>query len=165
MKGIVAATAAMGLAICAGQTSAQAYPTMYIPAVDACQGALPSFEGALRKRPLGIVNQGSATTFVSCGLPRASSTESFIGFVFASVTNGGAGSATISCTLVDGFAVSQGGTPVYATKSDTFAPGAGSSLYWDTSDIGKPNFDMVQLSCALPPGTEINYFIQGIPSP
>lgn len=162
MKRINAAIAALGLAAAAGQVSAQAYPTMYIPAVDACQGALPNFEGALRKRPLGIVNQSSATTFVSCGLPRANSSESFIGFVFATVTNGGADNADISCTLVDGFAASQGGTPVYVVKSEMVAPGAGSNLSWDTSDIGKANFDMVQLSCALPPGTEINYFIQGI---
>ena len=33
-------------------------------AVDTCQGSLPSFEGALRKRPLAIVNEGTSNAFV-----------------------------------------------------------------------------------------------------
>ena len=56
-------------------------------AIDVCQGALPSFDADLRKRPLGIINEGASTAVVnwfgfettaerfrlpnlSCGLPQ-----------------------------------------------------------------------------------------------
>ena len=38
-------------------------------AVGNCNGALPGFEGALRKRPLAIANEGTSSAFVSCTLP------------------------------------------------------------------------------------------------
>jgi len=35
-------------------------------AVGRCQGALPNYEGAIRKRPLAVQNEGTGSAFVTC---------------------------------------------------------------------------------------------------
>lgn len=125
-------------------------------AVNVCQGALPNFEGSLRKRPLGVNNEGASTAFVSC------STHVDDGEEIISVNvlfhNRNEGTAQVSCTMVSGLAQPfPQGTPVYLPKTFEIAAGQPYVASWqkDTDNGGTP-FYTANLSCALPPGIEIN---------
>lgn len=126
-------------------------------AVDICQGSLPSFEGALRKRPLGIANEGTSNAFVGCSI-RAPLGGEIITRVVALFTNRSASSQTFSCTLVDGIAPPFSGyTPVYQPKAIIIAADDWETLQWtDSADNGDDPYDLPNLNCGLPPGVEIN---------
>lgn len=123
-------------------------------AAGACQTALPVFDGVVRKRPLAVQNEGSITTFVTCGLE-----GKFYGFassaiVFVGLVNNSGSPATVNCTLVDG---RNGMTdPVYRPKSVELAANQPiAELVWSSADNEGENFTYPAISCALPPGTGI----------
>ncbi len=126
-------------------------------AVTFCQAALPAYEGLIRKRPLAVQNEGTATAFVTCGFVNdiySSGTRR----VFANFLNNDLAAQQVTCTLVTGVA---GFTNAYITKSITIpanTPG-GQSLSWDNVvDNGGAYFSRwVALSCSLPVGTGIGY--------
>lgn len=118
----------------------------------ACTGTLPTFEGALRKRPKAIANEGTTTAFVTCSAlsdqtgPRPTA-------VLAWFTNRGAAAATVNCTMIDGDEFN--GSTAFP-KSKVFAAGLFDGMVWTPSG---PTFRAsVSLSCALPPGVELNFF-------
>ncbi len=124
-------------------------------AVNLCQGALPNFEGSLRKRPLGINNEGTITAFVSCSVD----TDAFgaITGIEVILTNRNASATTVNCTLVDGVAPPfPTPAPVYLPKSVSVPAGTFSVLVWNAADNGGNPYLLPNLSCALPVGTEIN---------
>lgn len=124
-------------------------------AVGRCQGALPSYEGAIRKRPLAVQNEGGISAFVTCAFLTDQFNASVDDFgVYASTTNGQA--ATLNCTAVVGY---QTGGPLYAAKSvELSESGAQSSIYWSEEDFGGPisTSQPVSLSCSLAPGVGLN---------
>jgi len=124
-------------------------------AVDVCQGALPSFEGALRKRPLGIASEGTSAAFVTCSLRIGFSEDELAESVAVLFTNRASGQRSYSCTLVEG---TVGTSPVYLPKEISM-PGEGTRLIvtWDLDDNDGSPYVLPNLSCALPPGVEINY--------
>lgn len=125
-------------------------------ATDNCQGALPSFEGKLRKRPLGINNEGTSPAFVSCGL-RAPLSGEKIEAIYVLFTNRGSATATVNCTLVEGVALPfPGYPPVYLPKSVAIVAGEAAVMQWELADNGGSHYEIPNLSCGLPPGTEIN---------
>jgi hypothetical protein len=126
-------------------------------AVDVCQGSLPSFEGALRKRPLAIANEGSSSSFVSCSLRAPLASEQITG-LFVLFTNRSAATRTVSCTLVDGIAEPFPNLPpVFQPKPIALATGAFGVLSWDQdADNGGDPYNIPNLNCSLPPGVEIN---------
>lgn len=124
-------------------------------AVDVCQGSLPSFEGALRKRPLGIVNEGTSNAFVSCAL-RAPLDGELITGIFVLFQNRTGSAQAVSCTLVDGLAQPfPGYTPVYLPKTTGIAANSPAVESWTADDNSQP-YVIPNLNCALPPGVEIN---------
>lgn len=107
MKTMLVTTALIiGSAGIAGQAIAQSFPTTATSAVNNCQGALPSFEGALRKRPLGMANEGTSLAFLSCAaLASSGSADVEVYEVAALFINRGSSTATVNCTLVQGIAL------------------------------------------------------------
>lgn len=132
-------------------------------AVDNCNGALPGYEGALRKRALAIANEGTASAFVSCSVAtnEADSTGN-VGFaVYA--TNRGAEPQVLSCTFIDGvtaeLAVLRPSlvAAVYRPKILAISPGQANVLLWTPDEFGLKRFTAYgSVSCSLPPGMELN---------
>lgn len=133
--------------------------TDYQSAAGICQGALPAFAGTLRMRPMGIVNEGSQTSFVTCAVQGDYTVARGASALFLRVSNGTNASASVTCTLVNGYGNSNAFTPVYVTKSAQMAANAGASLIWEATDLGNGSstIQFPQFSCALPPGTSIHY--------
>ncbi|MEP6635012.1 MAG: hypothetical protein ABJA62_12480 [Luteimonas sp.] len=139
-------------------------------AVGLCQGALPSFEGALRKRPLAINNEGTTASFVSCTVDsEAAYAAQQVQDIAILFTNRGAATA-VNCTLVDGIATATAGplagvgVPEFFPKTLNLAAGTAGGTHgklgWNLTD--KPaGFFLPAVSCLLPPGVEIN-FVQHI---
>ena len=132
-------------------------------AVAACQGALPAFEGQIRKRPLAVQNEGSADAFVTCALLNLgynSGTHRISGGTLY-LQNLGGGSRTVSCTAVNSSAVAAPGSPLYATRSVSVPANANGSTelaFLATDFPGAPFLlpgDTLSVSCNLPPGLGI----------
>lgn len=121
-------------------------------AVAACQGALPAYEGTLRKRPLAMQNEGAAPAFVNCAFP----VENLLWRFEVSLRSMSGSAASVSCTAVNGY---DGGEPRYATKTVVLAAdGSPASLIWRPADFGGADtFPIMQvsLSCVLPRGASL----------
>lgn len=120
----------------------------------ACTGALPTFEGALRKRPRAIANEGTSTAFISCSMD----TDDFAEkphYAFVRVGNTSAITQTVTCTLVNG-ADWEGGTS--EVKSVDLASGDSDLITWGAGNPSETlDYYTVNFSCALPPGTLLSY--------
>lgn len=120
-----------------------------------CQGALPAHEGALRKRPLAVQNDGGVDAFVTC----AWSTEDFPVRLHVQAGASGGQAANLACTLVSG---TEGNDFVrLSTKSiELPASRARQELTWRPEDFGNPAGSefpnaFLGLTCKLPPATDI----------
>lgn len=126
-------------------------------AVGRCQGALPSYEGAIRKRPLSVQNEGAISAFVTCAFIADQSNIAVSSFgMFARSINGAA--STLNCTAVVGFDT---GSVEYSAKSaDLAASGSQNSIYWTAADFpagGVISTDVpITISCSLPAGAGLN---------
>ena len=125
-----------------------------------CQGALPAFETAIRKRPLAVKNEGTTPAFVTCsftsqgqdgGMSTRNPTRVAVYF-----RNSGA-PVTLSCTGVSGYE-GTASTAQYVVKSMPLGGGI-PSLVWSAADFGEaayfPN-GLFSISCALAPGVSIH---------
>lgn len=133
-------------------------------AVLACQAARSANEGALRKRPKAVQNEGTTSVFVSCGLhgngfngisPRTTS-------VIMSMLNIGPTPVIVSCTAVD--SLTGAGT---VTKSATIGAGSGYAMNFLATDLNSAGYwYSPAFSCVLPPNAGIkqiwHYFDQEI---
>ena len=156
MKSATIMLVSAGLAGAMLAASIPAHGSDWSNAVDICQGARPSYEGALRKRPLAIANEGAMPAFVSCSI-RASFDEDITSIVLV-LTNRGASSQAFSCTLVEGVALPYSGNPpVYQPDSTVIAAGDYGGLGWNYNvDNGGHPYEIPNLNCSLPPGGELN---------
>ena len=137
-----------------------------VNATSVCSGATPAAEGVLRKRPLGIVNEGASTVFVNCSLP--SDDHANTGYTHVQVTfvsHVGFGGDLVRCTFVSGAAAEAADTrgepdllPHYYTSQIEVPPfPEATSLGWTASQEGVDSFGVLaSFSCALQPGMEIN---------
>jgi len=154
------AIAALAVATLAGAMFATppAHGSHASNAVDVCQGSLPSFEGALRKRPLAIANEGTSSSFVSCSLHVPLGPGENVG-VLALFSNRSPSNQIVSCTLVDGIAPPYpNNTPVYQPKAILIEDGEYGILQWTAAgDNGGDPYDLPNLNCSLPAGIEINF--------
>jgi hypothetical protein len=148
---LLATMLAAPLAASAGGPAGDSRVTL---AAGACQTALPVFDGVVRKRPLAVQNEGSSTTFITCGLEGKFGAPSSTVVVFVGLVNNSASAATVNCTLVDG----RNGLsdPVYMPKSLSL-PGNTplAEMMWSPDDNDGANFIYPAISCSLPPGTGI----------
>ena len=127
-------------------------------AVGSCNGALPGFEGALRKRPLAIANEGTSNAIVSCTLAIDQTQSEGNAIVGVVLINRSAQLVAVSCTFVDGSAPEVPGPipPTYYVENIALAAGEGNSLLWQAADHGLTTFSVLgSTSCSLPPGVEI----------
>lgn len=117
-----------------------------------CQPALPAFDSLIRKRPLAVQNEGTATAFVTCSVPIDILASDLGGAALFFVNNTG-GEVSIACTLANGAT----GNIIYIPKTTT-----GDDPYlvntWTPDDIGGGELaNQMSFSCALPPGTGMHF--------
>lgn len=130
-------------------------------AVDVCQGALPSFDGSLRKRPLAINNEGTEPAYISCSirapLGQIDGGGTDVTQIIVLLTNRASTAQSVSCTLVDGVAAPFPSFPaIYLPKTVDLQPDAFGVINWFDFETEAGRYRLPNLSCALPPGTEIN---------
>lgn len=120
-----------------------------------CQGALPVYDGLIRKRPLAIVNEGTSSTFVTCSLSSQEVSLNVQSF-FTRVSNQGTDPATVTCTSVVGDEMTANNR--YITKTATVAPGEIATITWTGADVagGLLLSKSIAFQCFLPPGTGLN---------
>ncbi len=153
---ISAAALVLGLGV-AGQASAvNVTNVISTQGTSRCQGSLPAFEGAFRKRPLSYKNEGTANAFVTCAFPinigTALAGGSGLDVYFG---NESAASVTLTCNAVTAWFT---GTNEYSSKSVTIAAGAQGDIFWGESDFPTNGLSsgLITISCALPPSVGIN---------
>ncbi len=124
---------------------------------ETCQAALPAYDGAIRKRPLALVNEGTASAFITCGF--SSSDEGRLtGSLELYLVNTASGYRAVSCTLVDG-PISSLRPRLYVVRALAVAPGTTTQrITWSAGDpdLQVDGFVAPALSCALEPGTGIS---------
>ena len=129
-------------------------------AVGYCQGALPSFDTEIRKRPLAVRNEGIAHAFVSCSVAyNAAGGNTTVSVI---MVNRNAVVTAVDCTFVDGLVAEVGapGFPAYYPQSLALLPGEINGIAWEADDFDLTSFSpWANLSCALPPGVEIAYIL------
>lgn len=121
---------------------------------------MPAQAGNLRARPLGLTNEGTDTTFVSCAFQGDSTNGRGATQVEANVSVAGTVSTVINCTLVDGLAFGNGAAVTYTTRSAAAFPNAfGNSLAWTPGDIAGAPARITQpaIQCGLPPAATLHY--------
>jgi hypothetical protein len=158
---VIAAGAVAALAALAPQPGHAFRVTAQAAAV--CQGALPSFEGAIRKRPLAVQNEGSTDAFVTCALnnPGYNAGTTFISSVEIYAQNLNSSTRSITCTAVNSSATTSPDAPLYATRTVNVAPSDTNStlIEFAADDFpGSPVVlpgDTVSVSCKLVPGMGI----------
>ena len=131
-------------------------------AVGACNGALPGFEGALRKRPLAIANEGASNAFVSCTLATDQVLSTGVTTAGVGIINRDTVPVAVSCTFVDGTAPEIAGAipPTFYPKTIAILPGSAPSIVWTADEFGLTTFsEIASISCNLPPKTEIAAFV------
>lgn len=156
------ATLILGLSAVTGMAPAEAETLdrgFFQNGGSACTGALPTFEGSLRKRPKAIANEGAATAFVTCSAVANFMNSAKPYLVFVAVTNRGTAAVDLNCTLVNGDEFN-GSTAFPATIS--LAVNALEFIQWLPDGELEFQHDAVSISCALPPRVEINYFGQDV---
>lgn len=140
--------------VAAPASAATVTRTFYQNGGSACTGALPTYEGALRKRPKAIANEGAAAAFITCSALSNDQNSSMPNVAFAYFTNRGASAASVSCTMVNGdeFYGSTATTQTLELPAGRFL-----SMFFSPESSQFDHFS-VSLSCRLPPGVELNIF-------
>lgn len=149
--------------LCTGQAAAvTSNRTQAQNGAGACQSALPVFDGNIRKRPLGIGNEGTFSAYVSCSLAAEDLYVSLNSSNGLLLSNRGTATATVDCTLVTG--ILNVNIPSYFPKSVAIPAGGWTSLFWSPgSDNGGAAFENgLNYSCRLPVGVDINTIFTNI---
>lgn len=136
-----------------------------------CQSALPTGDVNLRKRPLGVYNEGDAAAYVTCsfttlidqdgggGINQGSVVRYFGMFLSSSVEE----PQPVRCSGVVGY---EGITEYIAKEVDvSSATPDANYLYFYPDDINEgatAMHQLVSLSCRLPPGVGMNDMYVGI---
>jgi hypothetical protein len=124
-----------------------------------CQGALPNFEGSIRKRPLAVQNEGTATAFVTCSFSNEYDLDDRrqVSYFGAYMINRSSTPKTVACTGVAGYDSYAGN--VYISRSITL-PANGTTqeevFFAPADNGGQGYYPLVSMSCSIPPGVGIN---------
>lgn len=124
-----------------------------------CQGALPSFEGAIRKRPLAVQNEGTSNSFVTCAFVNEYDVDDIraVDYFGVFLVNNGATDATVNCTGVAGFDTND--TNVFISKSVVVPANRADQalmVFVPADNGGNSFYPLVAVSCNLPAGVGIN---------
>lgn len=160
MQKILAAatlTAAVGLALASSDAAAETLQRSFVQnATGVCQSALPVFDGQIRKRPLAIQNEGTASAFVSCSFMSTDRSDDGITEVYVYADNNTASAVDLTCTLVQGVS---GLGPTFFPKTLTLPANSTINEFpWTAADNGGNNFTdfTTNISCNLPVGTGLS---------
>lgn len=123
-----------------------------------CLPALPRYDSDVRKRPLAVVNEGSAPTFVTCNYTvdeEAYDAKGGVERFEVTAKNQNTVANTVTCTAVIGI---DDGNARYIVKSATLQPGQRTKIEWRAPDYGLDNGweGPVNMSCLLPVLTGLN---------
>ncbi|MGY0651961.1 hypothetical protein ACW7GZ_08860 [Luteimonas sp. A537] len=152
MSAAASCALALFVVLHASAASAATERVQRVSATAVCEAPLPVFDTTLRKRPIGINNEGGASVFVSCSLPADSAAPpggASVSARFAMI--GGAVPVTVECQLV-------AGTPdaLTYTAGSIVVPAAGSAwLTWNGVDKGAAS-GTLNFSCNLPPRVDLS---------
>lgn len=164
-RSLILATAVLAAAAAIPATSQAAQVNrqlgMMANATANCQGALPAFETAIRKRPLAVINEGTSASFVTCSFVKEFNDEietlgvtSYFGAFFTNRTSAG---VTVSCTGVAGFETNASNT--FVNKQVTVAANSSAQaqlFFLPVDNNGNGYHPLVSISCNLPAGVGIN---------
>ena len=121
----------------------------------ACTGALPTYEGALRKRPQAIANEGSNAAFITCSLMTDERRPAAPHFAYVRLLNLTASPVSATCTFVNG-AHWEGSTSEVLTLE--ISANSSRNFQWGvvggTTPFTKRH---INFSCALPPGIALAF--------
>lgn len=146
--------AALFAAIMSDASAATSTTRYFQNATGICQASLPSFEGAIRKRPTAVANEGTSSAFVSCSVPTAAEDSTGITLIYLALYNRTANPVSVTCSYVNSY--QSGGTIV--PKTVTLSPNGRTFMQWSLADLGSAtNIDFVNFNCALQPGTDVGY--------
>lgn len=132
-----------------------------VNASGACQSALPVFDGQIRKRPLGVQNEGIKPAFISCSYYSVGPYGLTLGvnMVRVYVASNNHVASTVSCLGISGY---NDGNAQYVLKSvNVPADNSQVAIDWTASDFVNPlgptfPYSNFNLSCNLIPGTGVN---------
>ena len=167
MRHPISATAA-GIALAFGLSAPAGAATMnrmtLIPGSVACQLSMPTIDTSVRAKATGFRNEGTASTYVICGLQDPSQDPTLavggvtdVGIAFYALDNK---PHSFDCTAVNGWPDS--GSYGYSTKSIT----ASSSTFRSTlpflpADFGgttyMPHEGYISVTCLLPAQVSVGY--------
>jgi hypothetical protein len=159
-NGLITATLTAGLGLIFASGTADAITSVRQfnqNATGVCQSALPVFDGQIRKRPLAVQNEGTASAFVSCAFMSPAAGGAGVDQIRLYADNNTGSPVDITCTLVSG--VSHNGVPRYFPKTITMPANSGlNEFLWTAADNGGVNFNDIALSasCNLPVGTGLS---------
>lgn len=153
-KGMTALSAALAMLISAPGFAAVEDHTLSASPAERCQGALPSFEGSLRKRPLAVQNEGTSNAFITCAfavelsqaVPGSESLSTWY-------HNANATDVDLTCTAVSGY---QTGTNEFVSETITITAGNQGQIFWEDADFASGIEGLIAISCNLPPGVGVN---------
>lgn len=122
-----------------------------------CNGALPGYEGALRKRPLALRNEGSSNAFVSCSMQSDGGENPGYDSALITFVNRNASSAAIDCTMVAGIVAELGEeAPTFYPQTIGIPANTAGVMTWEPADFELQIFDnWLNFTCNLPPGVEM----------
>lgn len=153
IRPITAANALVLAALAAGGADAiDRSRFWYTQPAGICQAALPAFEGAIRKRPLSIQNEGTVPAFVSCAFESQGRMRQ-IYYYFTSV-DGVAHSA--SCTGISG--INDGTSQSVVMSIPVPESGERALMLWNGSDFNEDAYfptPYFSVSCKLDPGVAL----------
>ena len=124
----------------------------------ACLSALPRFDRDVRKRPLAVVNEGTASAFVTCNYTvdeQAFDAQGGVERFDITAKNQGNVENIVRCAAVIGV---DDGQALYIVKSVSVPAGARRKLEWHAEDYGLQGGweGPVNMSCMLPPQMALN---------
>lgn len=124
-----------------------------------CQGALPAFETAIRKRPLAVQNEGTIATYVTCSFEfdAYEAIDNSALLLDTYFVNNTEGDVEVTCSAVTGWA---GGSNEYVSSSVTIPAGGtfeDANLFWFADDFAGNGMatGLVSMSCRLPQGSGV----------
>lgn len=151
---------AIAAALASGHADAATARAHYISATAVCSGPLPVYDNQLKRRPLGILNQGTTNVFISCSVPSdyegdTASDFNFLRIYFRSFGAGG----NIACTLNAGNRIDGSGSVALST---TIGAGGDTSIFFTAIDKLSP-WGSYNFSCNVPADVEMSqiYFGDG----
>lgn len=146
---------AVGIALVSQVRATNNLDYVFSNAAQACQLSLPTIDTRVSPRATGFRNDGTATTYVICGLWKPVADSNYLDATIYLATADGT-AHDVTCTGVNDEA---GGSQQYVSKTVHVANGASNAAVFSPADFGGTS-DILSgfnfsITCALPPHAAI----------